>query len=104
MINSGSRYLHIGGVVAVGFDTTEAFMLVISHNGRGVFDTKTWERVARDSAMSYPERGFGIGIGPIEGVKIPVVEMDWETYDKRSIASPSGSIQLLCESSGIGIF
>lgn len=40
------RYLHIGGLVAVGFDLSGGFLLVITHSGRGVFSAQTRERVA----------------------------------------------------------
>ena len=97
------QYLHIGGLVAVGFDSSEAFLLTISHNGRGVFAVDTWERVARDYELAYPENGVGIGIGPIAGVKIPVTEMYWQNESEREVSSPSGKIRLLCESSGIQV-
>ena len=57
------RYLHIGGVVAVGFDPTGEYLLVIttragcvlhSHLGAG----RPQHRVG------VPEDGVGIGIGP----------------------------------------
>jgi hypothetical protein len=69
------RYLVIGGVLAVGFDPTSEYLLVISHSGRGVFSTRTWERVARSTELAYPEGGVGFGIGPIGGQAIPVTEM-----------------------------
>lgn len=65
------RYLHIGGVVAVGFDPTSDYLLVITHSGRGVFYTRTWERVARKIHLAYPTGGLGIGIGPIDGQLSP---------------------------------
>jgi hypothetical protein len=96
------RYLHIGGVVAVGFDPTCEYLLVISHSGRGVFSTRTWERVARSTELAYPTGGVGMGIGPIAGQAIPVTEMDYEAGCMRAV-SPDGRIVLECESSGIGV-
>jgi hypothetical protein len=96
-----SRYLHVGGLIAVGFDSSESYLLAISHSGRGVFSTSTWERVARDDRLAYPENGHGTGIGPIDGAKIPVVEMYWQTCGQCRVESQSGKIELLCESSGI---
>jgi hypothetical protein len=96
------RYLHIGGVVAVGFDPTGEFLLVITHSGRGVFSTLTWERVARKIELAYPERGVGAGIGPIDGQAIPVTQMNYETGHMRAV-SPDGRIVLECESSGIAV-
>src|SRR5262245_15435938 len=96
-------YLHVGGLIAVGFDPAEEYLLVISHSGRGVFSTHKWERVARDSEPAYPENGLGVGIGPIAGAKIPVTEMYWENEGERQVRSPSGKIELLCESSGIQV-
>ncbi|HET6572477.1 MAG TPA: hypothetical protein VFG68_02660 [Fimbriiglobus sp.] len=96
------RYLHIGGVVAVGFDPAGEYLLVITHSGRGVFSTRTWERVARSTELAYPMGGVGIGIGPIDGHAVPVTEMDYESGHMR-VASPDGRIVLECESSGIAV-
>jgi hypothetical protein len=96
------RYLHIGGVVAVGFDPTSEYLLVITHSGRGVFSTRNWERVARGTELAYPEGGVGAGIGPIEGQAIRVTEMDYESGRMRAV-SPDGRIVLECESSGIAV-
>jgi hypothetical protein len=72
-------YLHVGGLVAMGFDSTNRYLLTISHNGRGVFDSVTWNRISRDDAKAYPVRGVAIGIGPIDGQRIPVVEIDYQS-------------------------
>jgi hypothetical protein len=72
-------FLHVGGLVAMGFDSTGRYVLAISHNGRGVFDSTTWKRVARDDAKAYPVRGVGIGIGPIDGEHVPVKEIDYQS-------------------------
>ena len=87
------RHLHVGGVVAMGFDPNGNFLLVISHNGRGVFSTRTWERVARDTRLAYPENGIGIGIGPIVDQQIPMNELDFTTEELR-LQSQDGRIQL----------
>ena len=97
-----NRYLHIGGLVAAAFDSAEAYFLTITHSGRGVFRTDTWERVARDYDLAYPEAGIGIGIGPIEGKHLPVTGMNYNTGEMR-IVSPSGRYVLECVSSGISI-
>ena len=85
----------------MGFDPTGEFLLTISHSGRGVFSTKTWERVARNYALAYPEAGIGRGIGPLEGLEVPVVELDSE-HD-AVLTSSDGKIRLHCESSGIEV-
>lgn len=85
--------LHIGGLVAVGFDPTGKYLLTISHSGRGLFSTATWERVARDPSLAYPESGMGVGIGPIEGKEIPIIEIDYATGVLRAV-SPDGKIKL----------
>ena len=54
-------------------------MLTISHSGRGVYQTGTWDRFARDIELAYPENGFGIGIGPIADLQVPVTEINYET-------------------------
>ncbi len=95
-------YLHVGGLVAVGFDPTGAYLLTITHSGRGVFSTRTWERLARDTELAYPEAGVGVGIGPIAGQAIPITEMDFNVGAMR-VVSPDGRIILECESSGIAV-
>ena len=97
-----TRYLHIGGVVAVGFDPSGEYLLVITHSGRGVFSNRTWERVARSTELAYPEGGVGVGIGPIEGQAIAVTEMNYDTGEMR-VVSLDGRFVLECESSGIAV-
>ena len=84
-----TKHLFIGGLVAAGFDPTGAYLLVVSHSGRGVFAASSWERVARDSSLAYPEDGRAVGIGPIDGVSIPVKEKDYDTGMLR-FSSPDG--------------
>lgn len=96
------RYLHIGGVVGVGFDPTGEYLLVITHSGRGVFSTRTWERIARSTELAYPVGGIGNGIGPIAGQAIPVNDMNYNTGEMR-VVSPDGRFVLQCESSGIHV-
>lgn len=97
------RYLHIGGLVAAGFDPSGAYLLTISHSGRGVFSTRTWERLARDPALAYPQNGYGVGIGPIADVAIPVTEMDYATEELK-LTSPDGTIRLEYESGTVTVF
>ncbi len=86
---SMAKHLLIGGLVAAGFDPTGADMLVVSNSGRGVFATSSWEKIARDSSLAYPEKGHAVGIGPIEGVCIPAKEKDYVTGVLR-FSSPDG--------------
>ena len=97
-----TSYLHIGGVVAVGFDPSGEYLLTITHAGRGVFSTRTWERLARSIELAYPENGIGVGIGPIDGQAIAVTEMDYNLGRMR-VVSPDGRFVLECESSGIAV-
>jgi hypothetical protein len=62
----------IGGLTEVGFADDTDFLLVVSSQGRGVFDCGTGERVARDRTepddVWYDERRLrALGIGPLEG-------------------------------------
>jgi hypothetical protein len=95
-------YLHLGGLVAAGFDATGAWLLTVSHSGRGIFSTATWERVARDYSVAYPDAGASFGIGAIAGQSIPVVELDFDSAPVR-LTSPDGRIVLDCESSLITV-
>ncbi len=96
------KYLLVGGLVAMGFDDTGKYLLTVTHSGRGVFASDTWERVARDGETAYPEGGKAIGIGPIEGKTIPVLERD-ETNEQIHLTSPDGKYHLLGESDGVTI-
>ena len=87
-----TKHLLIGGLVAAGFDSTGAYLLTISHSGRGVFSAIAWERVARDAQLAYPKTGHATGIGPIEGVSIPVREIDYATGQLR-FSSPDGKLR-----------
>jgi len=89
-----TKHLFIGGLVAAGFDPTGAYLLTVSHSGRGVFAASSWERVARDSHLAYPEGGRASGIGPIDGVSISISEIDYKTGNLR-FSSPDG--KLSCE-------
>ncbi len=83
------KHMFIGGLVAAGFDFTGAYLLTVSHSGRGVFSMGSWERVARDTQLAYPKNGVAHGIGPIEGVSVPVQEIDYDTGQLR-FSSPDG--------------
>jgi hypothetical protein len=99
---SEPKHLLVGGLVAMGFDVTGNFLLTVSHSGRGVFSTGTWERVARDTQLAYPSGARAIGIGPLEGQVIAVMERD-ETRDRIELRSPDGKHLLIGESDGITI-
>ena len=83
------KHIAIGGMIAGGFDPTGKFLLTVSHSGRGVFETGTWQRIARDSARAYPEGGAVVGIGPIAGVAVAVHEIDYDT-EVLEFSSPDG--------------
>jgi hypothetical protein len=92
-----TKHLFIGGLVAAGFDSTGAYLLAVSHAGRGVFSTASWERVARDSSPAYPENGYALGIGPIAGMSIPVIEVNYNTGNLR-FSSPDGKFSFQYDS------
>lgn len=85
------RILFVGGLVAAGFDASGKFLLTVSHSGRGVFAVGTWERIARDLELAYPQDGHVMGIGPIEGQRIEVKE-DYE--GALRLTSPDGRFDL----------
>ena len=99
---SKRKHLFVGGLVAMGFDATGKFLLVLSHSGRGVVSTRTWESVFRDLKQAYPRNGQAEGVGPIKGQIIPVLERD-ETNEQIQMSSPDGKYHLLGEIYGITI-
>lgn len=86
----------------MGFDASGEYLLTISHGGRGVFSARTWERVARDPALAYPEDGYGIGIGPIAGLPVTVTEVDYDTGE-LTLISPDGTVVLEYDSGTITV-
>lgn len=86
----------------MGFDATGKYLLIVTHSGRGVFATDTWERVARDTALAYPKDGRAMGIGPIDGQTIGVEERD-ERRERIEMRSPDGRFYLVGESEGITV-
>lgn len=96
------KYLHVGGVIAMGFDPSGEYLLVISHSGRGVFSTRTWERIARDTELAYPEHGRGRGIGPIAVMSIDITEKNYDT-DELHVTTPDGILRLDYDSGTITI-
>jgi hypothetical protein len=97
-----SKHLLVGGLVALGFDATGKYLLTVSHTGRGVFSTDTWERVARDPEVVYPTNDRSIGIGPINGQSINVVHRD-ERRERIEVLSPDGIHFLIGVSDGVTI-
>jgi hypothetical protein len=96
------KHLLIGGLIAAGFDPSGAFLLVVSHAGRGVYAVDGWKRVARDSEVVYPLDGRIAGIGPLDGHELEVVERN-EHRPVAELQSPGGWFRLLLESDGVTV-
>ncbi len=86
----------------MGFDPTGLYLLTVSHSGRGLFAAGTWERVARDAGIVYPGNGNAVGIGPIQGQLVEVLERD-DQREQIAMISPDGRFHLLGTSEGITI-
>lgn len=86
----------------MGFDRSGDYLLTISHSGSDVFSTRTWERIARDTRPAYPESIYGVGIGPIDGVRIPVTEMNYD-IEELILISPDRSTSLVYDSGTITV-
>lgn len=84
---------HIGGVIAIGFAQSGRYALIVSHDGRGVIDTRDWRIVARDRVPAYPECGKVEGIGPIAGQSVTVSEINYDDGTLRVI-SPNGNVDV----------
>jgi hypothetical protein len=72
--------IYAGGLTELGFTQDERYLLLLSHNGRGLIDTETGERVARDYQEPSSTRNWIDesrhtieAIGPLDGVAIPCV-------------------------------
>jgi hypothetical protein len=81
----------IGGLTDIGFAADSQLLIVLSHQGRGVFDCQTGCRVARDSLDDWSyfseESGIATGIGPLEGQAIAIAGL----MSGRSLPTSSGS-------------
>jgi hypothetical protein len=95
-------YILVGGLVAMGFDASGKYLLTVSHSGRGVFSTGSWERVARDSTVLYPSNASIQGIGPLAGANVDVLERD-ERTEQIVLRSLDGRFELFGESDGITV-
>jgi hypothetical protein len=66
----------VGGLFGVGYATASELLLVLSSQGRGVFDCATGERLARDYEESHkffdPIRLTAVGFGPLDGQAIRI--------------------------------
>ena len=97
-----SKHLLVGGLVAIGFDSSGEYLMVVSHSGRGVFAVGTWERVARDERTLYPTEGAIEGVGPLAGMKVAVDQRD-QLRERVVLRSPDGRYEVVGESDGITI-
>jgi len=94
------RHLLVGGLCAMGLDESGQYLLTVSHSGRAVFATRTWQLVARDTAVVFPVGGCCEGIGPVSGRSVAVQTRD-ET--RPAIRLRCGAFELLGESDGVTI-
>ncbi len=66
----------VGGLTEVGFVPQSSLLMVASHQGRGLFDLVTGDRVARDEQETGgwfdASRPAVLGIGPLDGQWIKV--------------------------------
>jgi hypothetical protein len=63
----------VGGLTDVGFADSSDLLLVISSTGRGLFDCRSGEQIARDSSEDFEFNTANLyaqGIGPLAGQRI----------------------------------
>ena len=108
------RAVHaVGGLTDVGFGRGADLLLVVSHDGRGVFDCLTGLRVARDSSVPEPGEAdwqdtFELetkGIGPLAaqtvrtsglaGGGLAVLTADGWTAERLTLDWPEESLLLV---------
>lgn len=88
----------IGGFEAAGFSDDSDYLLVVTSSGRGVFSTRTGEKVARDS--NYDGSWYDLsaltclGIGPLEGESLHVAGIHGGGLP--TVAQDGWSASLLC--------
>lgn len=107
----------VGGLVAVGFasapDDGRDLVMVVSHNGLGLYDAVSGEWLAREYEPDDEQPGDDLrcdGIGPLEGVRVPtaglfgggldlVAHGGWSLTVDRSGAE-GGQVVLLADGAG----
>lgn len=65
----------VGGLTDVGFSSDGRLLLVLGHQGRGVYECHTGARVARDDEDDWAfldDKGLANGIGPLDGHRLQV--------------------------------
>jgi hypothetical protein len=96
--------LFVGGLVAIGFDRSCKYLLVVSSAGRGLFSTATWEKIARDRGnYCYEDDGTALGIGPMEGQLIPVTAINYRSC-VLEMSSPNRRINLRYEDGTVTVW
>ena len=98
----------VGGLRSAGNAAGTELWLVVSANGRGLFDAVGGQRVARDPTpvSSGPVRGIGplagrdVEVAGIDGGRLPRQTADgWQvTFDERAglwLTTPAGAIEVL---------
>jgi hypothetical protein len=109
-------WLHVGGLLAIGFPS-DFHLFALSWSGRGLFDLRTCERIARDYAepdgadWMAPDQLSASGIGEFGGQMISIVGLwggtghtktpdGWRldsrsasgTFESCSLIDPKGSV------------
>ncbi len=68
------KNISVGGLINIGFISNSDFLIVVSHNGRGIFDCSNGEKLARDYAeilnVFDDETGIVDGFDFLSGQKI----------------------------------
>lgn len=99
---ASTRHIIIGGLIAMGVDSTEEYLLTVSHSGRGLFSLETLEKIARSEETIYPENGFIGGIGSVSSETIRVIERN-ETIDVIELELPDKNLVLTGEADSITV-
>ena len=108
------RHHAVGGLTEAGFDPDSGLLLVVSHQGRGVYDPRTGRRLARDQDETFgwfDEVDLMVdGIGPLAGRRVAVsglaggnalgraTEDGWSVRlvgDRVDLEGPDGPIRTL---------
>ncbi len=98
----------VGGLFQVGYAENSDLLLVLSSQGRGIFDCLTGEKLARDYVEAHdffdPIRLLAQGFGPLEGKSIrmaglfggglPLTTKDEWFLEEEAPAGPTRSILL----------
>ncbi len=94
-------YIPLGGLTNFGLSDDEKYILIFTHQGCGVIELETGNKIARAVDYMYPEMDIVEGVGPLENQKTRIFPYDF--INNLIVFSNDKRYKLIGESSGIDV-